>query len=89
MKIILDKKEVNGRGGGGEVVSVIAFYCDDPSSNPVEFYNFMLNFLLKRTKVNEKEVGIGPLLNTFKKEEYTERVISDFQIIIILSTVKL
>ena len=56
---------MNGRGGGGEVVSVIAFYCDDPSWNPVEFYNFMLNLLLKRTKVNEKEVGIGPLSNTF------------------------
>ena len=22
--------------GGGQVVSVLAFYCDDPSSNPAE-----------------------------------------------------
>ena len=26
--------------GGGQVVSVLAFYSDDPSSNPAEVYNF-------------------------------------------------
>ena len=25
--------------GGGQVVSVLAFYSDDPSSNPAEVYN--------------------------------------------------
>ena len=36
--------------GGGQVVSVLAFYSDDPSSNPVEVYNFSVRLYLKRTK---------------------------------------
>ena len=28
--------------GGGQVVSVIAFYSDDPSSNPADIYSFFL-----------------------------------------------
>ena len=49
--------------GGGQVVSVLAFYSDDPSSNPAEVYNFSVKLLLKRTKINKKEAGVGP----FKK----------------------
>ena len=41
--------------GGGLVVSVPAFYSDDPSSNPAG----NLNFLYKKTKINEKEAGQG------------------------------
>ena len=26
--------------GGGQVVSVLAFYSDDPSSNPADVYSF-------------------------------------------------
>ena len=26
--------------GGGQVVSVLAFYCDNTSSNPADTYNF-------------------------------------------------
>ena len=33
-----------GRGGGGEVVSVIAFNSDGPSSNPDEVYIFSVKF---------------------------------------------
>ena len=29
-----------GRGGGGQVVSVVAFSSDAPNSNPSEVYNF-------------------------------------------------
>ena len=29
--------------GDGPVVSELAFYSDDPSSNPTEAYNFSLN----------------------------------------------
>ena len=41
---------------------MLAFYSDDPSSNPVEVYNFSVK-LFKRTKINKKavipvEVGI-------------------------------
>ena len=46
------------------MVSVLAFYSDDPSSNPDEVYNFSVKFLLKRTKINKKEAGVGP----FKKK---------------------
>ena len=44
--------------GGGLVVSVPAFNSDDPSSNPA---GYLINFLYKKTKINEKEAGIGPL----------------------------
>ena len=36
--------------GGGQVVSVLAFYSDDPSSNPAEVYNFSVKLLLKERK---------------------------------------
>ena len=42
--------------GGGLVVSVLAIYSDDPSSNPDGY----LNFLYKKSKINEKEAGVGP-----------------------------
>ena len=50
--------------GGGLVVSVLALYSDDPSLNPTEVYNFSVKLLLKRTKINTKEAGVGPF---FKK----------------------
>ena len=42
------------------MVSVLAFYSDNPSSNPAEVYNFSVKLLLKRTKINKKEAGVGP-----------------------------
>ena len=36
--------------GGGQVVSVLAFYSDDPSSNPAEVYKFSVKLYLKRTE---------------------------------------
>ena len=53
--------------GGGQVVSVLAFYSDDLSSNPAEVYNFSVKLLLKRTKINKKEAGVGPF---FKNKPY-------------------
>ena len=54
---------LEGRGGG-PVVSVPAFYSDDPSSNPDEMNNQVsfvsLKFALKITKINGKEAEIGP-----------------------------
>ena len=35
------------------VVSMLAFYCDDLSSNPTEVYNFSVKLNLKRTKINQ------------------------------------
>ena len=40
--------------GGGLVVSVLAFYSDDLSSIPAGY----LNFLYKKTKINEKEAHL-------------------------------
>ena len=37
------------------MVSVLAFYFDDPSSNPAGY----LNFPYEKTKINEKEAGIS------------------------------
>ena len=45
--------------GGGLVVSVLAFYSDDPSSIPAEVYNFSVKLLLKRTKINKKRPGLA------------------------------
>ena len=53
------KRCFKGRGGG-QVVSVLAFYSDDPSSNPAEVYIFSVKLLLKRMKINKKEAGVGP-----------------------------
>ena len=40
--------------GGGLVVSVLAFYFDNPSSNPAG----CLNFQYEKTKINEKRPGL-------------------------------
>ena len=51
--------------GGGLVVSVLAFYSDDPSSNPAD----SLNILFEKTKINEKEAGFDPSLKNSVSEE--------------------
>ena len=47
--------------GCGQVVSMFAFYSDDPSSNPAGVYNFSVKMWLKREKNKKKETGCGPL----------------------------
>ena len=42
--------------GGGLVVSGLTFYTNNPSSNPAGH----LNYLYEKTKMNEKEAGVGP-----------------------------
>ena len=39
----------------GLVVNVLAFYSDNPSSNPAEVY-----MLLEKNENKQKEVGLGP-----------------------------
>ena len=51
--------------GGGLVVSVLAFYSDDPSSIPAEVYNFFSKNIVEKNKNKQKEAGVGPL---FKKK---------------------
>ena len=50
---------VLGRGSG-QVSSVLAFYSDNPSSNPGEANYFSVKLLLKTTKVTKKEARVGP-----------------------------
>ena len=50
-------KRLMGRGGG-QVVSVITYFSDDPSSDPGEVYVFILKNCSKRTRGNKKEAGI-------------------------------
>ena len=54
---------------GGQVVSEIGFYSDDPSSNPAEVYSFSVILCLKRTKINEKETGVGSLFKKYCSDE--------------------
>ena len=43
------------------MVSVLAFYSDDPSSNPADAYGYFLKKLcLKRMKINKKEAWVCP-----------------------------
>ena len=54
--------------GGGLVVSVLAFYSDDPSSIPAEVYNFFCKIVVEKNENKQKEAGIGPFLrNKFFK----------------------
>ena len=50
-----------GRGGSGQVVRVLAFSADDPSSNPSEVYNISVKILLIRMKLNKKRLGLAHL----------------------------
>ena len=49
--------------GGGQVVTVLAFYSVDLSSNPAEVYSFNSVNCLKRTKINKKRPGLAHLKN--------------------------
>ena len=44
--------------GGGQVVSVLAFYSDDPSSNPAEVYNFSVKIVIEKNE-NKQKRGRG------------------------------
>ena len=68
------QQEDNLGSGGGLVVSVLAFYSDDPSLIPAEVYIFSVKLLLKSTKINKKEAGLAhffkkTLLSFFKVGE--------------------
>ena len=43
------------------MVSVIAFYSNDSSSNTAEDYSFSVKFVLERTKINKKRPGFTHL----------------------------
>ena len=43
------------------MVSVLAFYSEDPSSNPAEAYSFFCNVVFEKNENKQKEAGVGPL----------------------------
>ena len=49
---------IEGRGCG-QVVSVLAFYSDDPSSNPAEAYSFSCKIVFEKNKNKQKESRVG------------------------------
>ena len=60
--------QICGKGsGGGQVVSVLAFYFVDPSSNPAEIYSFNPVNCLKRTKINKIEAVVGTFFTNMWK----------------------
>ena len=46
--------------GCGQVVSVLAFYFDDPSSNPADAYSFSVKSVYGKNGNKQKEAGVGP-----------------------------
>ena len=46
--------------GGGQVVSVLAFYSDDPGSNPADDYCFFVQIVFEKNENKQKEAGVGP-----------------------------
>ena len=40
--------------GGGQVVSMLAFYSDDPNLNSAKAYSFFCKVCVIKTKINKK-----------------------------------
>ena len=69
--MIVNKAVAWGRGGG-QVVSVLAFYSDDLSSHPADTYSFSVQVVFEKNQNKHKEAVVGP----FKNKELT-RVVCD------------
>ena len=54
--VLLNRRRVD-RGGGGQVVTVLALYSDNLSSNPSEVNNIVLKCGLERTKRIKNKSG--------------------------------
>ena len=50
------------------MVSVLAFYSDDPSSNPAEAYSFSVKFVFEKNENKQKRPGLA---HFFKKNRET------------------
>ena len=56
---------VVGRGGG-QVVSILAFYYEDQCSNPVEAYVFSWKIVFEKNENKQRLAGVGPLFKNNK-----------------------
>ena len=45
--------------GGGQVVSVLAFYSNDPSSNPADVYSYFVQIVIEKNENKQKEAWDG------------------------------
>ena len=61
-----DHCNANKQTGGDQVVSALAFYSDDPSSNPTEAYNFSGKFVFEKNE-NKQNRGRGWPIFTNKR----------------------
>ena len=60
-----DHNSIEGRGSG-QVVSVLAFYSNNPSSNPAEVHRFSDNIVFENNKSKQKEAHIFKNHNSMK-----------------------
>ena len=59
-------KDVNLMGrGGGQVVTVHAFYSDNPSSNPADVYSFSVKYVFEKNENYQNQNGFA---HFFKKD---------------------
>ena len=49
------------------MVSVLAFYSDDPSSNPADAYSFSVQIVFEKNENKQKEAWVGPFFKNFQK----------------------
>ena len=60
----MTKRFICRGSGGGQVVCMLAFYSDDPSSYPADVYIFSVKFVFEKIGYTQKETRDGP----FEKE---------------------
>ena len=53
--------KVNSTSWAVVVVSMLAFYSDNLSSNPAEAFSFTVQFVFEKNENKQKDVGVGPL----------------------------
>ena len=46
--------------GCGQVVTVLAFYSNNPSLNLTDAYIFSVKFVFEKNENKQKEAGVGP-----------------------------
>ena len=56
----INLKSCRGRGGG-QVVSVLAFYSDDPSLNPADAYSFSVQIVFEKNENKPKRGRVWPI----------------------------
>ena len=62
--------------GGGQVVSVLAFYSDYPISNPAELYIFFCKFVFEKNENKQKEARVSHLNTFMDSKSWSHNVVS-------------